>query len=279
MDTIRQITKVVTGVATQDGAGVELTRMIGTKLLPMLDPILLFDVFGSDKPDAYIAGFPPHPHRGFETVTYMLDGKMRHQDSAGHNGVIEAGDVQWMTAGKGIIHSEMPEQTQGRLAGFQLWLNLPADKKMSPPAYQEYKNAQFPIEELEGVSITVIAGKTQAGTEGLISNKSTQPVFWVIKVDKQAQFNNVLPAGHNTLLYVISGSISVEQQSISTGQLAVLSDDGAVQFSADADAQVLLVAGAPLNEPVSRSGPFVMNTREQIEQAYQDYQQGILASP
>jgi hypothetical protein len=279
MDTIRQITKVVTGVATQDGAEVELTRMIGTKLLPMLDPILLFDVFGSDKPDAYIAGFPPHPHRGFETVTYMLDGKMRHQDSAGHNGVIEAGDVQWMTAGKGIIHSEMPEQTQGRLAGFQLWLNLPADKKMSPPAYQEYKNAQFPIEELEGVSITVIAGKTQAGTEGLISNKSTQPVFWVIKADKQAQFNNVLPAGHNALFYVISGAISVEQQSISTGQLAVLSDDGDIQFNADVDAQVLLVAGAPLNEPVSRSGPFVMNTREQVEQAYQDYQQGILASP
>ena len=275
---IRQVTKVVTGQSTKDGAGVSLTRMIGQPNLPMMDPILLFDVFGSDEPDQYIAGFPPHPHRGFETVTYMMAGKMRHQDSYGHSGVIEAGDVQWMTAGKGIIHSEMPEQEQGRLAGFQLWLNLPAEHKMTPARYQEYASAQFAIEQRDGLQIKVVAGKTDNGTQGIVDNSYTDPVLWFIELDQDADLQNQLADGHSGFIYVEQGVVNIAERTVRQGELAVLSNTGSLQLTGVTDAKVLLVAAKPLKEPIARSGPFVMNTREQIEQAYADYREGRLAS-
>ncbi len=276
--TIRQVTKVVTGQSTKDGAGVSLTRMIGQPNLPMMDPILLFDVFGSDDPDQYIAGFPPHPHRGFETVTYMMAGKMRHKDSSGHSGVIETGDVQWMTAGKGIIHSEMPEQEQGRLAGFQLWLNLPAEHKMTPAKYQEYASAQFATEQGEGVHIKVVAGQTDNGTKGIVENSYTDPVLWFIELDDHAELTNQLPDGHSSFIYVEEGVVNVADREVKKGELAVLSNNGQLQMTGLTDANVLLVAAKPLKEPIARSGPFVMNTREQVEQAYADYRDGRLAS-
>jgi hypothetical protein len=276
--TVRNVLKVVTGQVTTDGAGVTLTRMIGQPELPMLDPVLMFDVFGSDDPDQYIAGFPPHPHRGFETVTYMMAGKMRHQDSAGHSGVIEAGDVQWMTAGRGIIHSEMPEQEQGRLSGFQLWLNLPAEHKMTPARYQEYASAQFAIEQGDGVSIKVVAGTTDNGTQGIIDNSYTDPVLWFVELDQDAELVSQLPDGHNGFIYVEQGVVNIAERIVHEGELAVLSDTGNLRVTASSNAKLLLVAAKPLNEPIARSGPFVMNTREQIEQAYADYRDGRLAS-
>ncbi len=275
--TIRKVTKVVSGQATQDGAGVSLTRMIGYADLPMMDPILMFDVFGSDDPDQYIAGFPPHPHRGFETVTYMMAGKMRHKDSAGHSGVIEAGDVQWMTAGKGIIHSEMPEQEQGRLAGFQLWLNLPAEHKMTPSRYQEYAHAEFAIEQQDGVQIKVVAGETERGTKGIIENDYTDPLMCFVELDEQATFSQLIADGHNSFVYVEQGAVDIAGRTVRKGELAVLSESGNVSMTALSDAILLLVAAKPLREPIARSGPFVMNTREQIEQAYADYRDGVLA--
>ncbi len=275
--TIRKVTKVVSGQATQDGAGVSLTRMIGYADLPMMDPILMFDVFGSDDPDQYIAGFPPHPHRGFETVTYMMAGKMRHKDSAGHSGVIEAGDVQWMTAGKGIIHSEMPEQEQGRLAGFQLWLNLPAEHKMTPSRYQEYAHAEFAIEQQDGVQIKVVAGETERGTKGIIENDYTDPLMCFVELDEQATFSQPIADGHNSFVYVEQGAVDIAGRTVRKGELAVLSESGNVSMTALSDAILLLVAAKPLREPIARSGPFVMNTREQIEQAYADYRDGVLA--
>jgi len=274
---IRQVTKVVTGQSTQDGAGVSLTRMIGQPELPMMDPILLFDVFGSDNPDQYIAGFPPHPHRGFETVTYMMAGKMRHKDSAGHSGVIEAGDVQWMTAGKGIIHSEMPEQEQGRLAGFQLWLNLPAEHKMTQPKYQEYASRQFAVEQQDGVTIKVVAGETDNGTKGIVENDYTAPVLWFVELADSTHFKNQLPDGHSAFVYIEEGVVTLGERTIRQGELAVLSNRGILEMVAVKEAKLLLVAAQPLKEPIARSGPFVMNTREQIEQAYSDYRDGVLA--
>ena len=276
----RSISRVIQGVATSDGAGVSLTRVIGAGELEMLDPFLLLDSFESDNPDDYIAGFPSHPHRGFETVTYILAGKMRHKDSTGREGVIEPGGIQWMTAARGIIHSEMPEQTDGLLQGFQLWVNLPSDLKMAPAQYREFPADAVPVEHLDdGSIIRVVAGLTDEGTQGPVTEVATDPLYLDVELAEGAQFSQAIPNTHNAFAYVIAGEISVvdETASSSAGErsLAVFGSGERVTIVGESNsARLLLVAGKRLNEPVSRYGPFVMNTREEIIQAANDYQNG-----
>lgn len=281
----RLVSRVVRGMPASDGAGVELMRVIAQPALPMLDPFLLLDAFRSDRPDDYIAGFPPHPHRGFETVTYLLAGRMRHRDSAGHEGVIEPGGVQWMTAGRGIVHSEMPEQEDGLLEGFQLWVNLPAAHKMDPPAYQEHPAAEIPQEHREdGVVVRVIAGETSLGTKGPIVQPLTEPLYLDIELPANVDYLEHLPRGHNAFAYVIGGTLDAadfdgESVQLSRDDLAVLSDGEEVQLRAGGKgARLLLLAGRPLNEPVARGGPFVMNTKAEIRQAFDDYDAGRMGS-
>jgi len=280
MRNAREVRQVIRGMAAADGDGVKLTRLIGSPLLEQLDPFLLLDAFGSDSPQDYIGGFPAHPHRGFETVTYMLAGSMRHADSAGNAGVIEAGGVQWMTAGKGIIHSEMPQQSHGLLAGFQLWVNLPSTHKMTPPTYQERTAAEIPVEtRADGSQLKVIAGTTGQGTRGVIQNALTEPVFWDVTLLQDNHFEETLAATHNTFIYVMEGALTIgnTHKSLVAGQLAVLGSGDEVVVDAARACRFLLIAGKPLNEPVERAGPFVMNTRAEIEQAFADYRQGRLA--
>lgn len=278
----RRVTRRVTGVETSDGAGVDLTRVIGTPELPQLDPFLMLDVFRSDDPDDYIAGFPSHPHRGFETVTYLLNGQMRHQDNAGHEGVIRAGGVQWMTAGRGIVHSEMPEQQDGLLAGFQLWVNLPATHKMAPPAYQEYTADVIPLEQRGiGTQLKVVAGMTTHGTAGPVNQPLTEPRYFDVTMAAGEHFAETLPADHNAFILVFEGDVQLldmDEQvvAVAKDELAILSRAaGGVTLQARAQgARFLLVSGKPLNEPVARGGPFVMNTQAEIRQAFDDYQSG-----
>ena len=276
----RTVEKVINGQATSDGAGVELTRMIGQPQLMDLDPFLLLDVFRSDDPDDYIAGFPAHPHRGFETVTYLLNGRMRHRDNAGNEGVIEPGGIQWMTSGRGIVHSEMPEQQDGMLSGFQLWINLPAEHKMTEPNYQEHDSTQIPVETRKAAQIRVISGKTSQGTLGPISQPLTDPLYLDVSLAPGAEFEEPLAAQHNAFIQVIDGTIALQgaDQSridLHRDQLAVLSKgDSVVVRSGDQDSRFLLVAGKPLNEPIARGGPFVMNTEAELRQAFSDYQRG-----
>jgi hypothetical protein len=264
-----------------DGAGVELTRVIGHPALPMLDPFLLLDAFRSDQPEDYIAGFPPHPHRGFETVTYLLAGRMRHKDNAGHEGVIESGGIQWMTAGKGIVHSEMPEQENGMLEGFQLWVNLPAGHKMDEASYQEYPARHIPLESREGgIELRVITGITSQGTTGPVVQPVTEPLYLDVRVPAGQDFVESLPASHNAFIYIINGPVSTAHENgqvirLVRDDLGVFSDGDAVKLTAgENDARFLLVAGKPLAEPVARGGPFVMNTRAEVQQAFEDYEQG-----
>jgi len=273
----RELRQIVNGEQVSDGAGVQLKRIIGSPQINMLDPFLLFDAFGSDKPQEYLAGFPPHPHRGFETVTYMLAGKMRHEDNAGNKGVIETGGVQWMTAGKGIVHSEMPEQEEGLLAGFQLWVNLPADQKLSAPKYQEHPAAAIPVETRENsTTIKVVAGETDVGTRGIIDNPYVHPLYLHIALPASTTFSQQVPDTDNSFIYVISGQLTIgdKQRPLKAGQLGVLEVGSEVKVAAEPDSEFLLVSGQPLNEPVARGGPFVMNTREQVEQAFADYREG-----
>jgi redox-sensitive bicupin YhaK (pirin superfamily) len=276
----REVKKIIKGTPTFDGDGVSLTRVIGSPQLNMLDPFLLLDEFGSDQPLDYIGGFPSHPHRGFETVTYMLVGKMRHKDSAGNAGVIESGGVQWMTAGKGIIHSEMPEQTDGLLAGLQLWVNLPAAKKMDNPKYQEHTKQEVPLELREnGTLVKVIAGKTKLNTQGVIINKDINPTYWDVTLAKNVSFVDQIEAKHNAFIYMLEGSLDVgnDAEKLNKGQLAVLTKGEGVLIKANKKSRFILVAGKPLNEPVARGGPFVMNTKQQILDAFADYKNGTLA--
>lgn len=267
--------EIYSGIQTSDGAGVQLKRIIGQPQLNNLDPFLLLDAFSSDNPDDYIAGFPPHPHRGFETVSYMLKGKMRHKDNAGHEGVIEEGGIQWMTAGKGIIHSEMPEQENGMLSGFQLWINLPSSHKMSQPSYQEFSQKYIPIEHRTGTKINVIAGKTSQGTEGPIKQELTKPIYFDVTLDKDNNFDEDLPSQNNSFIYVVEGEVVLDKQHIiKNGQIAILKNAVNVNISTTTNSQFLLISGQPLNEPIARSGPFVMNTRDEIHQAYKDYDMG-----
>jgi redox-sensitive bicupin YhaK (pirin superfamily) len=275
----REVVKQVRGMPTADGAGVKLTRVIGQPALADLDPFLLLDEFGTDNPGDYIAGFPAHPHRGFETVTYMLDGRMRHKDNHGHEGVLVPGAVQWMTAGRGIVHSEMPEQQSGRMRGFQLWLNLPAAAKMADPAYQEFGPERIPmVSPARGVHVKVIAG-TVAAVTGPVVQPATDPSYLDIELDANASFVHGLPPGHAAFVYVFEGELSVGAAAAPTRlpahSLAVLGAGTQVRVQSGAlAARAILVAGRPLHEPVARYGPFVMNTQEQLRQAFEDYQHG-----
>lgn len=271
----RKVVKIITGMPTSDGAGVELVRVIGQPVLMELDPFLLLDAFRSDNPNDYIAGFPSHPHRGFETVTYLLNGRMRHRDNAGNEGVIAPGGVQWMTAGKGIIHSEMPEQENGLLEGFQLWINLPASNKMSEPAYQEYEAENIPLESRHGTSIRVISGNTAQGTQGPVSQPLTEPLYLDVTLDSDTEYSETLPELHNAFIYVVKGSLALEEHRLAIDQLAVLSNGGQVNLRSEQQGvRFLLIAGKPLEETIARSGPFVMNTHTELKQAFIDYQSG-----
>lgn len=275
----RHITRVVRGMPTSDGAGVKLTRVIGTPQLDMLDPFLMLDEFGTDRPQDYIAGFPEHPHRGFETVTYMLDGRMRHRDNHGNEGVLVPGSVQWMTAGRGIVHSEMPEQEEGRMRGFQLWLNLPARDKMTAPRYQEFGPDEIPVAHpAAGVAVKVIAGAVD-GVQGPIRQPATEPTYLDIGLGPGDVFEPVLPADHSGFLYVYEGAARVgegiDAANVASGELGLLSAGEALRIEGREGAtRLILVAGRPLREPVARHGPFVMNTREELMQAFVDFQQG-----
>ncbi len=276
----RKLRKLITGMPATDGAGVKLTRVIGQPALMELDPFLLLDAFRSDNPDDYIAGFPPHPHRGFETVTYLLEGRMRHKDNAGNEGVIEPGGIQWMTAGRGIVHSEMPEQEDGRLEGFQLWVNLPAAHKMARPAYQEHDASSIPVESRPGASIRVITGETSQGTSGPVSQPLTEPLYLDVSLEADSKFSEIVPEHHNAFVYVIEGSASLESEqgetvSVVRDQLAILTGGSTITLaSGEQGARFLLIAGKPLGEPIARSGPFVMNNQAELKQAYLDYQSG-----
>ena len=270
----RSIHRIVQGVQTSDGAGVNLTRIIGSRSLDMLDPFLLLDEFGSDNPDDYLAGFPSHPHRGFETITYMLNGKFRHKDTAGNEGYLTDGSVQWMTAGKGVIHSEMPEQTEGLVRGFQLWLNLPQEKKMIEPAYNDIPAKKIPIVQFRGGNAKIIAG-TFSGVTGP-GRPHTGMLYYDIRLEAEANISVPIDDEWNGFCYVYEGEM-VCDQTISKNQLGVVSTKGVLHCTASkVGTQFILVAGIPLNEPVARGGPFVMNTKEEVMQAFSDYQAGQL---
>lgn len=274
MDTTRSIQKVIQGVQTTDGAGVNLTRIIGSMELNMLDPFLLLDEFGSDNPKDYIAGFPPHPHRGFETITYMLNGKFRHKDSAGNEGYLTDGSVQWMTAGRGVIHSEMPEQTEGLVRGFQLWLNLPKEKKMIDPAYNDIPAKKIPIVDFEGGSARIISGKF-LGITGP-GEPHTGVLYYDIDLDLSARFTMPIDNGWNAFIYIYEGSVRLDRE-INQGHLIVLNQEGELDLTAGKEgAKFIVVAGEPLNAPVARGGPFVMNSKGEVLKAFEDYQNGIL---
>jgi len=272
---IRELKTVITGLSTSDGDGVKITRMIGSPEINMLDPFLLFDVFESDKANDYIGGFPDHPHRGFETVTYLLSGRLRHKDSAGHEGVIEAGDVQWMTAGKGIIHSEMPEQEEGLLQGFQLWVNLPAKDKMQVPAYQEFPANQIAVEHLDnGAEIRVIAGVSNNGTIGPVINTTVNAVYMDVSLPAEQSFEQNVGIDDHVFIFVIEGQLSIGEPEnlINRRRLGILQKGDQLKVTATEATRFLLVAGQPLNEPVARGGPFVMNTKAEVLQAFNDFQ-------
>jgi redox-sensitive bicupin YhaK (pirin superfamily) len=276
----RKLLSLITGMPATDGAGVKLVRVIGQPALQELDPFLLLDAFRSDNPDDYIAGFPSHPHRGFETVTYLLDGRMRHKDNAGNEGVIEPGGIQWMTAGRGIVHSEMPEQEDGRLEGFQLWVNLPASHKMTQPAYQEHSVDNIPVEKRSGTSIRVITGETSQGTKGPVLQPLTEPLYLDVSLEANTSFSEAIAEQHNAFVYGIQGSVKLETEqgetvSVTRDQLGILSQGTMIDLeSEDQPARFLLIAGKPLGEPIARSGPFVMNSQAELQQAYMDYQRG-----
>ena len=280
----RSVRRIVRGMPTSDGAGVKLRRVIGQPQLPDLDPFLMLDEFGTDRAEDYIAGFPDHPHRGFETVTYMLDGRMRHRDNHGNEGVLVPGSVQWMTAGRGLVHSEMPEQQEGRMRGFQLWLNLPAREKMTPPRYQEFGPACIPTAAPSpGVRAKVIAGQV-AGIAGPILQPATDPTYLDLAIEPGAQFVQSLPPDYAAFLYVFEGEMRVDADGgaspVRTHELAVLSEGQEIRITGVAPgadgktARAILVAGRPLREPVAKYGPFVMNTREELQQAFADFQSG-----
>ena len=282
----RGIEHIVEGVATSDGAGVKLTRVLSGKLQQRLDSFLMLDAFASDNPDDYIAGFPDHPHRGFETVTYMLAGHMRHRDSAGHEGLLEGGGVQWMTAGRGVIHSEIPEQVDGLMEGFQLWLNLPSQRKMIEPWYRDFPGAAIPeYVTPQGAKVRVIAGSSN-GVAGAVAREITEPLYLDIHVPAGAEFSTALPDTHNAFIYVYRGKVTVDGVQVASRRMAILSNPGSlgnapgansVTLSAQEDARLILVAGKPLNEPIVQYGPFVMNTQQQIHQALNDYNNGHFA--
>jgi redox-sensitive bicupin YhaK (pirin superfamily) len=274
----RAVEQLVQGVATSDGAGVKLTRVLTQNLQKRLDPFLMLDAFGTDNPDDYIGGFPDHPHRGFETVTYMIAGRMRHRDSAGNEGLLQNGGVQWMTAGKGVVHSELPEQEEGRMEGFQLWLNLPAHNKMTTPGYRDIQSAEIPELKLEnGITARVIAGNSH-GLAGAVQRETTEPLYLDVHFDSAATFTQTLPASLNAFVYVYRGEVQIGGKTVQAQRMAILNNDAnadGVMIQSHGPARVLLIAGKPLNQPIAQYGPFVMNTQEELYQAVADFQAGL----
>ena len=276
----RGIERIVEGVATSDGAGVKLTRVLSGRLQKRLDPFLMLDAFSSDNPDDYIAGFPDHPHRGFETVTYMLAGRMRHRDSAGHEGLLENGGMQWMIAGRGAIHSEIPQQEDGVMEGFQLWLNLPSKRKMDAAWYRDFPSDAIPeYVTPEGVKVRVIAGSSN-GVAGAVTREVTEPLYLDIHLPAGAEFSTALPARHNAFIYVYRGAATVDGVQVASRRMGILTNTPeaeGVTLSAAEDTRLILIAGKPLNEPIVQYGPFVMNTQQEIYQALNDFGSGRFA--
>jgi redox-sensitive bicupin YhaK (pirin superfamily) len=276
---VREVARKVRGMPTSDGAGVRMTRVIAQPALDSFDPFLLLDEFRSDNPNDYIGGFPDHPHRGFETVTYMLAGRMRHGDNQGNTGLLGPGSVQWMTAGKGIVHSEFPEQEEGLMWGFQLWVNLPAKDKLTKPRYQDIQGDDVPEVELgPGAKARVLVG-TVNGVKGPVMEVATEPVYFDLHLEAGASYTANLPEGHNAFAYVYQGDAKVgaAATAIQRGELAMLTLGATLPVTGGAQgARLIVVAGRPLNEPVARYGPFVMNTQEEIHQAFADYRAGRL---
>jgi redox-sensitive bicupin YhaK (pirin superfamily) len=277
----RGVERLIQGQFVMDGAGVKINRVLTGSLQRRLDPFLMLDAFGSDKAGDYIAGFPEHPHRGFETVTYMLSGRMRHRDSAGNEGLVTNGGVQWMTAGRGVIHSEMPEQDEGLMEGFQLWLNLPAKDKMMDPWYRDIPAEDVPrLTSEDGVTVQVIAGETH-GVKGAVQREVTQPLYLDIEIPAGVTFEQPVPQGHNTFIYVYRGEAVVEGKGVAKTRMAVLDNaagaDG-VRIKALEPTRLILLAGRPLNEPIAQHGPFVMNTTEELYQAFDDFRAGRFAA-
>ena len=283
-DGIRAVQRRVRGLPTSDGAGVRLVRVIGQPTLGEVDPFLLLDEFGTDRPEDYIAGFPDHPHRGFETVTYMLEGRMRHRDNHGHEGVLGPGGVQWMTAGRGIIHSEMPEQQEGRLRGFQLWINLPAREKMTAPRYQEFGAEQLPVvNAADGARLKVIAGR-YGDAAGPVQQPATEPLYVDVELAADSACNVPVPAAHTAFVYVYEGTLRIGAEGTATEvaapELALLGAGTTVVLRGrDARNRAIVVAARPLGEPIARHGPFVMNTRAELLQAFEDLRSGRFDAP
>ena len=282
----RTVERLVTGQATSDGDGVKLTRVLTQPLQRRLDPFLMLDAFGSDDATDYIGGFPDHPHRGFETVTYMIAGRMRHRDSTGNEGLLQNGGVQWMTAGRGLIHSELPEQEEGRMEGFQLWLNLPAADKMGTPGYRDIPTGEIPELRLAGATVRVIAGASH-GVVGAVQKAHTEPLYLDLHLEPGATFEQPLPAGHNAFVYVYRGELDVDgdasRTTVPRQRMAVLANaadrDGVRVEAGAGGARALLIAGQPLNEPIAQYGPFVMNKQAEIFQAVEDFRAGKFGTP
>jgi quercetin 2,3-dioxygenase len=276
--TVRKIQQIVPGLPASDGAGVKLVRSLGSQNHLRLDPFLMLDAFSSDDPDDYLAGFPSHPHRGFETVTYLLDGHMLHEDHLGNRGDLKSGAVQWMTAGRGIIHSEMPQQENGRMRGFQLWINLPAKEKMKPAGYRDIQPEEIPSVKREGFVLKLVAGDF-GGTKAPVQGGTTQPIYWDVQLEAGKTFRSEIPETHNAYVYPFEGSVEIHDRVLKTHQGGILGSGDAVDIKAGPEgARFLVLAGKPIREPVVQYGPFVMNTREEIEQAIRDYQNGELAT-
>jgi redox-sensitive bicupin YhaK (pirin superfamily) len=283
----RSVEQQVIGQATRDGDGVKLTRVLTQAHQRRLDPFLMLDNFGSDDPNDYGGGFPDHPHRGFETITYMIAGRMRHRDSAGHEGLLQNGGVQWMTAGRGVVHSEMPEQEEGVMEGFQLWLNLPSHQKLCPPGYQDIQSDNIPELDLpSGVKVRIISGEV-CGVRGAVCRSAdlfpTQTLYLDIHFTKNTTFQQALNPEHNAFIFVYRGNVKVvsehQETSVDLHRMAILHNEGnGVEISASSGSQLLLISGNPLNEPIAQYGPFVMNTREELMQAVDDFKAGLFTS-
>ncbi|HEY0064410.1 MAG TPA: pirin family protein [Telluria sp.] len=273
----RGVERLINGQFVMDGAGVKINRVLTQGLQRRLDPFLMLDAFGSDKPGDYIAGFPEHPHRGFETVSYMIHGSMKHRDSAGNEGLITDGGVQWMTAGRGVAHSEMPAQTDGLMEGFQLWLNLPSKDKMTAPWYRDIPHEELPqFETAAGAKVKVIAGASH-GVTGAVQRAVTEPLYLDIELPANASFEQILPPGHNAFIYVFRGQVLVDEQNVPQTRMAIMKNDAGadgVQIVAVQPSRLILIAGQPLNEPIAQYGPFVMNTHDEIRQAVEDFRAG-----
>lgn len=279
----RQLQQILQGRETSDGAGVRIKRSLGQNQHARFDPFLMLDEFGSSSADDYIAGFPAHPHRGFETVTYMLEGHMLHEDHMGNKGHLRNGDVQWMTAGRGIIHSEMPQQEQGLMRGFQLWLNLPAAEKMKPAHYRDIPAAHIPTAELPGGGQIKVIANTAVVSNNIVSGPiqglSTEAIYWDIHLPINAVFNHAIPGEHNTFIYVYEGDVAIgeDKRKLTQGNAGLLSKGDELRVEAlQENTRFLVISGKPLKEPIVQYGPFVMNTTDEIEQAIQDYRAGTL---